>query len=414
MPSYPTAVIEKKNGIIARVITPWFPAGTSAESAIEQRDLTVPEGYLLDVARELEDEDGYRVKFEFKTILSPDAKSKLAPMIINTLQQSERALTTPLWDTIDRAKPTKITYRKPTTKPRIGNCEYKRAFFLGDPQIGFMIIDGEFIPFHDPAAIDVAIQLIADSQPEKIEILGDFLDLASQSRWVQEASFAGTTQRAIDYGHEMLARIRAAAPDAEIILIEGNHDARLVNFIVTNSLAAYGLRRANTKELPVMTLPYLLRLDELAIKYIDAYPAGADWVTPWMKAIHGTKASSKASTSSQYLTDNPTISTAHGHSHRREVQERVTIDALGRVRTVAFSPGALCRVDGTVPSVNGGTKLDGTRETYWENWQQGVAILDYSETDRNDFWLNVIAIDNGKALYKDKFYYAREGLALAA
>jgi hypothetical protein len=42
--------------------------------------------------------------------------------------------------------------------------------------------------------MDVFIRGLRSNQPDKIQILGDFLDLASQGRFAQEASFAQTTQ----------------------------------------------------------------------------------------------------------------------------------------------------------------------------------------------------------------------------
>src|SRR5690606_9881891 len=141
-----------------------------------------------------------------------------------------------------------------------------------DTEIGFRALaDGSYEPFHDDQAMALFTEVARMEQPETIVILGDFLDLPSQGRWVQEAGFARTTQMALDRAYEFLATLRAVAPRSDIHLIEGNHDKRLQGFIETNALAAFGLRKAGWPESwPVMSIPNLLRLDELNITYYDA------------------------------------------------------------------------------------------------------------------------------------------------
>jgi predicted phosphodiesterase len=284
----------------------------------------------------------------------------------------------PKWDLVHQAQPVNITAPKPSKQPK---TKHKVAVALPDPQIGFRhFFDRGLDPFHDETAMDVALQIISYlEETDRVDYvinLGDFLDLPSQGKYEQEPGFAGTTQKAIDRGHLFLQQQRAAAgPDAEIVLIEGNHDRRLEKFILANSAAAWGLKRANMDELPVMSLPYLLRLDEIGVEYIDAYPAGAYWLTPTLRAIHGHKARSNGSTAAAYTNAEPHISTIFGHAHRLEIQSRTIFNRDEAIRSVAVSPGCLCRVDGAVPSVNGSTHIDGSPAKFYENWQQGVAII---------------------------------------
>lgn len=314
----------------------------------------------------------------------------------------------PKWDTIRQAQPVNITAPKPAKKPK---TKHKVAIALPDPQIGGrFLFDKGWDPFHDEAAMDVALQLVSfleeTDRVDWVINLGDFLDLPSQGRFDQEAGFAGTTQRAIDRGHLFLQQQRAAAgPEAEIVLIEGNHDRRLEKYILSNSAAAWGLKRANMDELPVMSLPYLLRLDEIGVNYIDAYPAGAFWLTPTIRAIHGNKARSNGSTAAAYTNADPHISTVFGHAHRLEIQSRTVFNRDEAIRSVAVSPGCLCRVDGAVPSVNGSTHVDGTPAKYYENWQQGVAVI----VIENDVpYVELVEIRNGVAWFRGQKFTARK------
>ena len=309
----------------------------------------------------------------------------------------------PEWPVIQPAKRVKVTVKG---TPKAAVRDMKLAIKGADTQIGYRLLpDGSADPFHDDAAMAVFVQVCHEYQPDKIQILGDFLDLASQGRFAQEASFAQTTQMSLDRGHQFLAELRAACPDAEIVVIEGNHDKRMQNFIEANALAAFGLKRAGLPESwPVMSLPYLLRLDELNVQYVDAYPAATDWDNDQTRNIHGTKANSKGSTTSQYVHELPHLNTWAGHTHRTEITYRSVLGPRGEaVESYSANPGCLCRTDGAVPSVNGAIGADGHAARVVENWQQGFGLAYYNETES---WPFVFRIRDGRAII--------DGLELAA
>lgn len=303
----------------------------------------------------------------------------------------------PAWPVIQVAAPVSVKSRGSVAP--IGQIDgLNIALKCADTQIGFRLLaDGTLDPFHDDAAMSVFVETVRAYRPTKVTILGDFLDLPAQGRFAQEAAFARTTQLAINRGHQFLAELRSAAPDAEIIVIEGNHDLRMQNFIQNNALAAFGLKRAEMPdEWPVMSLPYLLRLEDLNIKYIDAYPAATDWDNATTRNIHGTKVNSKGSTTSQYVHELPHISTWAGHTHRCEITYHTVLGQFGDpIESYAANPGVLCRVDGAVPSVHGAIGADGVPARVVENWQQGFGILYYNETES---WPSVHRIRDGVAL----------------
>jgi hypothetical protein len=276
------------------------------------------------------------------------------------------------------------------------------AIKCADTQIGFRrIANGAMEPFHDAAAMALFVSVCHAYQPDKIQILGDFLDLASQGRWVQEAGFAQTTQPALDAGYLFLASLRAACPDAEMVLVEGNHDKRMQSFIEANALAAFGLKRAGLPESwPVMSMPFLLRLDELNIQYVDAYPAATDWDNDLTRNIHGTKSNSKGSTTSQYVTDLPHLNTWAGHTHRTEITYRSVLGPRGTaVESYSANPGCLCRTDGAVPGTNSAITADGAAARIVENWQQGFGMAYYNDTES---WPYVYRIRNGRAIVEGR------------
>jgi len=319
----------------------------------------------------------------------------------------------PEWPVIQQAAPVTIKPPKAPTKKAKSKAGWKTAVILPDPQIGFRrLSDGPdgLDPFHDEAAMDVAIQVLAaheqDCGVDAVVNLGDFLDLQQQGKYLQEASFAMTTQPAIDRGHRFLAEQRAAAPNAEIVLIEGNHDRRMQNFVTINAQAAFGLKRANVPDSwPVMSLPYLLRCDELNVIYIDSWPAGEYWLNDKLRCIHGNKVRSGGSTANAQVKDNPHISTIFGHVHRIEAHYKTVHDRSGPIRSLALSPGCLCRVDGAVPSVNGSTDVHGMPATHWEDWQQGVSVVRYNDTE---FFVETHQIVDGRTIVGGQVFQATQ------
>lgn len=307
----------------------------------------------------------------------------------------------PEWTPIHPADPVIIPQANVTFRlPRPSG--YKIALKCSDTQIGFRHLpDGSLDPFHDSQAMGLFVEVCRGYQPDKITILGDFLDLPAQGRFDQEAAFANTTQLAINQGHTFLSQLRSACPLAEIKLIEGNHDLRMKRFIENNTLATFGMKRANLPESwPVMSLPYLLRLDELDIEYVDAYPAATDWDNDLTRNIHGTKANSKGSTMAQYIHELPHVNTWAGHTHRAEVVYRTVLGARGEaVESYAANPGVLCRVDGSVPSVHGAADSSGMPARVVEDWQQGFGVLYYTETES---WPQVYRIKDGATIIEGR------------
>lgn len=358
------------------------------------------------------EEVGKITKVSLYQTASKDAEGDVQVTDLVGVQISPKWAEGPEWPVIQPAKPTVI---KPSLRKKapalVGG--WKKAVILPDPQIGFRWVNDELNPFHDDRAMDVALQVLAvvqhESGVDKVINLGDYLDLPTHGRFVQEPAFALTTQHALDRGHEFLAQQRATAPYADLVLIEGNHDKRmnLAQMATANAAASFGLRRANVPDSwPVMSVPYLLRLDELNVEFIDAYPAGQYWINDKVRCIHGDKVRSGGSSAAMYVKDYPGISTIFGHCHRIEKHHQTKLDRHNPVRTFAASPGCLCRIDGAVPSYNSGVHSDGTPAVRWEDWQQGMGILTYHE-DGRAFYDDLQIVD-GQTIYRDQVIVANE------
>lgn len=317
---------------------------------------------------------------------------------LNHVRPKGSSANKPEWPVIQPAQPVVIQGVLPASRPARGIM--KLSLKAADTQVGFRALpDGTYEAFHDREAMDLFLEVCRREQPESIILLGDLLDLPSQGKYAQEAGFARTTQMALDELHEWLSCLVMACPDSYVVIIEGNHDKRMQNFIEQNALAAFGLRRAGLpEEWPVMSLQYLLRLDELGIEYQDAYPAAVYWDDERTRNIHGTRANSKGSTMAQYSNDLPHVNTWAGHTHRTEIIFKTVIGPWGDpIESYSANPGCLCKTDGTVPSVHGALHSDGTSAHVVEDWQQGFGALLYD--GKGESWPQVYRIKNGTTVY---------------
>lgn len=292
------------------------------------------------------------------------------------------------------------------TKPAKPTNGWSTCVVLPDVQIGFYRnAAGELEPIHDERAIAVALAITKAEQPDVIVCVGDNLDLAEMSKYRLTAPYQMTTQATIDRGALFAAEMRAAAPDARIVWIEGNHEARLPNTLIDNARAAFGLRRGNTfAEPPVMSVPFLCRFDEYGVEYLPGYPASKFWINERLRVIHGHKVKSGGSTAHSYLATEKT-SVIFGHVHRREYASRAREDHDGPKEIMAASPGCLARCDGVVPSTKGGYDLDGRPVPTVEDWSQGLAVVKYEPGDGR-FTYHNIAIHEGWALWNGREYRA--------
>lgn len=301
------------------------------------------------------------------------------------------------------------------TKPKKKDG-WKLAALLPDTQIGYRVYeDGSVIEFHDEKAIEIAMQIVAYANEqfgvETIVNLGDTIDLPAQSRHHQEIAFQNSTNLAIQRGYEYLAQQRATVPDAEIVFLEGNHDCRIYKYLAENAPAVVNMRRAVDEAVsepswPVNSLPHLLRMDELGIVYASGYPAGEYWLNENLRCIHGDRVNSNGSTAMKYINSNHHVSVVYGHIHRIEMLYHTNHTSTGPARNAAFSPGCLCRVDGSVPSVKGGVTPNEKPVKYWENWQQGIGFAWYK--DSGEFTLLSVPIIDDWAVFMGREFRAQE------
>ena len=285
------------------------------------------------------------------------------------------------------------------TAPARKRVKTGKHLVLADPHFGFLrdMRTGTLIPFHDRRALDIALQMAASNDWDTIVIAGDILDLAEWSdKFVRTPEMFFTTQPAIIEAAWFVSQLRSLAPDAEIAVIEGNHDMRLLRLLLTHMNQAYGLRPADRiEDFPAMSVPGLLGLQGLGVEWVGDYPNGERWIGDEVAAIHGHKARNKSGATATAVVEDNDFSTVFGHVHRIELATRTIWSRSGPRQVFAFTPGCLCRTDGVVPGV-----------TAKANWQQGIGIVQYN-TDGTASPIPVF-INDGRAVYQEQAYKGRD------
>jgi hypothetical protein len=302
---------------------------------------------------------------------------------------------------VQSAAPRPIMYRP---APRILR-KTKTVVVLSDAQIGFLRdSDTDALePIHDPAAIDVAKQIVAHISPDELDFIGDWMDWPTFSHWPQHPEMRRTLQPSVDAGHAELAAFISAAGKRckKKVMIGSNHGYRPEKFILEHNLEAVGLKRAlaQPKEWPIFSEPYLLRYDDLGIEFSGQYPGGAYFILPDLGLVHAPP---------KVLEFRATM--IHGHTHKRTLTPAVQHGHEGaRFTHYLVDIGCLCQLGATsnlrrlmvtkVPSDRGRT-----------NWQQGIAVVEIVEATGSQaakFAIEQVEIDHGLAIFRGQPFRAK-------
>jgi UDP-2,3-diacylglucosamine pyrophosphatase LpxH len=212
------------------------------------------------------------------------------------------------------------------------------------------VLSDQHVPFHDEALHEHVLAWLRDTQPARIVLLGDLLDMESMSRHPWDARFHSTLQATIDAGHQYVADLRTVCPDAQIDYLLGNHEDRARARIIERLREMYGVRRA-TDERSALSLEWLLALDELGVvMHTDEsqhYHHSQLRIAPGLVARHGQATRKGGGSSALAEMERATHGVLMGHCHRLAITRRTLHDDYGDARTMwAAEAGTLARVRG--------------------------------------------------------------------
>ncbi len=228
------------------------------------------------------------------------------------------------------------------------------------------------IPVHDPIAVQLALEFIEDKQPQVVFINGDLLELYDVSRWPDIDPNSIDLRTELDMGKSFLNDLRKTAPKARIVYVYGNHEHRLLIYMLKFGPKLLGLSG--------MTLEDQLDLKSFKIEKVysnsieNCVQYGELLVGHWMKALKNPGATALA------LMQKFGMSVLQAHGHKvATVTKRTYQGYIG-----GYEQGCLC-----------------TLNPHWEfqpNWMQGFAVI-HRSTEGHYFHVEPIKMINHKFFY---------------
>jgi hypothetical protein len=232
----------------------------------------------------------------------------------------------------------------------------RRVVFVGDQQV----------PKHDRRLHELFLEWLEYNKPDEGVMMGDAGDFSRFSKYMDNPEWDEDVQDCIDQTHLVKREYVQASEGTDWTMLEGNHDARIRDAILQKLPRAYGIRRAKVpgepEERAVMSIPNLLRLDELGIKYIQPdgdYEQASYKVSRNLAARHGWLVRKGSGASALATLDTLGHSIVIGHVHRQSIVHKTTHDIDGNPSVIAaMETGCMCTSDGLGYAVN-------------PDWQQG-------------------------------------------
>lgn len=280
---------------------------------------------------------------------------------------------------VDGYKPKKVKVKRDKKAPRL-------VVLCGDQQA----------PYHDERLHGIFCNWLEDNKPDEGVLIGDTMDLPSISRHADEPEWAASTQECVDSAYTILRDYVQASEQTAWQKLAGNHDERLRRSIIDRVRDLHDLRRADIgeEERSVFDPAYLLRLDELGIKYVapkGGYNHAQIMLSPLLAARHGWIATRNSGASALKTLEHLGYSVVVGHTHRQSLVYKTKHDIYGDPETLAAAEiGCMCAV------------REGLGYAVHPDWQQGFTTATVWQDGK--FRLEHATYVNGALFWRDQRY----------
>lgn len=265
-------------------------------------------------------------------------------------------------------------YAKPVPMGKKKGGKWKTAVLYGDTHH----------PFHDATALNVVRGVIADTKPDLVVHLGDLLDCYKISSFSKDPSRVDSLQDEIDAARIHLAQVSSLAPDAEKLLLGGNHEDRLRKTIWDLKGAQRELARLRVFQ-KSMTWPALLELIDIGWDFVDYTKQPVVGRIPRFLLKHGEVVRKFSAFSAKGEWEKHARSGISGHTHRMGSFLHRNLDGTQGW----WEGGCTCNLD--------------PEYVRQPDWHSGCHVVTYSAD-----WFNVapVYIENGKAFWREREFAA--------
>ena len=239
-------------------------------------------------------------------------------------------------------------------------------------------------PDHSEAALKPLFAFIKDFKPDYFHIVGDFVNFTAVSKYDVDPHYSFDFTNEIEWCRELLGRIvriaRGANPRVLIDWDEGNHELRLIRYLIRNA-KALALLNINNEE--VLSIPHLFELKKLGIKY---YPMTQQHKIGNILIEHGEVVRKRAGDTAKAMLDTRNMSGVSGHTHRLGYTTRTTGDTKWWIEL-----GCLCNLSPTPPYVKS------------PDWQHGFAVGLY-DREKDTMYPTIVPILNNGFTFGGRLY----------
>jgi len=259
-------------------------------------------------------------------------------------------------------------------------------------------------PYHDPDAVEVALQICETVRPTTLILNGDFADFHTCGRWpiVPNAQVLDDFAEELERARSLLKAIRKRLPVKDCRFNSGNHEWRLERLFMRDSQLVRILGEKRIADATSMRA--LLDFDQLKIKYTGQYPTGT-WlkdlnVVPAEKNVyveHGYSTRKNSGYTASALLGDRMTNCVCGHVERLAV---VWKKAVGNLRFFSAEGGNLSRIGepGKGENIYSGVPFS---QPDFMNHQTGFLILYH---DQGQWFPFPVAIHNGRAVWNGRVF----------
>lgn len=221
--------------------------------------------------------------------------------------------------------------------------------------------------------------IIYDLKPDRIVMNGDVVDFYAISRFDKDPNRRESLQDEIDITKQFLDSVRFWSKDAEIIWVEGNHEARLQKYLWSKS--------PELASLDMLDIENIFETDKRGIKYIKSRGREAYYQMGKIKIGHFNKVSQESAYTAKALVTRYACTIIQNHVHRLGKYYKT----YGNDVVVGIEAGCGCMLN--------------PEYTCDPNWQQGFVIITKLKND-NRYYIEDVPIIKHETLFRNALYKA--------
>ena len=242
-------------------------------------------------------------------------------------------------------------------------------------------------PDHNEKIVDLLLEFTKDFKPDYFHIVGDFVNFSSVSKYDHDPHYEVDLSVEIETARTLLERVvkvvRESNPQCIIEWNEGNHELRLIKYLIRNA-PQFALIKSPNSTVDMVSIPFLFDLKKLGVRWIPMTEIHRTCGT--IRIEHGELIRKGSGMTAKAMLDMRGEDGMSGHTHRLALHLKTNGDTKYWVEL-----GCLCNLQPTPPYVIS------------PDWSQGFLVGIFN-SESKVFYPQVIPILNNSFMYGDKLY----------